>query len=128
MTIFPGVNIKVNWDSEKGISLPVWGSITFNYLCLSRLWGTLHPQTPAPFKEKGWDRLRLLVGLGTTWAASPSPDGSVYESAQPALDLTLNSHFQPEGMGVPAGQKEIEDALGFEAYQPRGCLSFVSEM
>lgn len=61
--------------------------------------GNSPPTDTSFFKEKGWDRLLLLVGLGTTWAASPSPDGRVHESAQPVLDLTLNSHFQPEGMG-----------------------------
>ena len=50
------------------------------------------------------------------------------KAAQPALHLSLNSHFQPEGTGSPAGQKEIKGALGFAAYQPWGGLSSASEM
>lgn len=119
MTISPRVNIKVNWGFEKDISLHIWGSATFSYMYLSRPLGILHPQTPASSKEKDWDTLWLLVGLGTTWAPSPSPDGSVHETAQPVLGLTLNSHFQPEG---------VAGALGFSMYQPWSSLFSVSEM
>jgi len=97
VTVSPRVNIKVSWGFEKDISLHVWGSATFNYLCLRRLMGILHPQTPTSSNTKGWDRPWLPVELGTPWAASPSPNGSVHESAQPVLGLTLNCLFQPEG-------------------------------
>lgn len=60
--------MKVNWGFEKDIGLHVWGSATFNYSCLSRSMGILHPQTPASPNEKG-----LLVGLGTMWAAFLKP-------------------------------------------------------
>lgn len=36
----------MNWSFEKDISPHVWGSATFNYSCLSRLTGILHPQNP----------------------------------------------------------------------------------
>lgn len=71
------------------------------YLCLSNLMGILHPWTPASSNENGGDRLCLQV----VQAASSSPDGSVPVSAKSLLDLTLNSHFQPDGLCSSQGNQ-----------------------
>lgn len=94
--------------------------------------GNLHPQTPAASNEKVWDRLWLLVGLRTTWAASPSPERGVHELTQPVLDLTPDSHIQPEGTRGSAGHglwsEGNQGHPSFEVYQPWGSLSSMSEM